>query len=249
MSGADAFEGNADNEEFDDVIGLLREGPIDLTDEQPSSSVWAGISAELGFAEGGQWKASDAATITSVSDQLPVENDTFSVVESSDDLIDLGATGEKNVISLADRRPAWGRPAAILTLAAAVVLLLAVPVVLALNSGDDSELIAAADLELLDGQTGTAVVADLVSVDGDLVMDVDVPTDVAEGEFLELWLLEVGDDGVEALESLGRVDGSGRYDVPDDVDLERFTVVDISVELDDGNDDHSGNSVVRGELA
>jgi hypothetical protein len=116
------------------------------------------------------------------------------------------------------------------------------------RSSDDGELIAAADLELLEGQTGKPVVADLVSIDGDLVMDVDVPTDVADGEFLELWLLEVGDDGVAALESLGRVDGSGRYDVPDDVDLDRFTVVDISVELDDGNDDHSGNSVVRGEL-
>lgn len=249
MSGADAFEGNADNEEFDDLIGLLREGPIDLTDEQPGPSVWAGISAELGFADGGQRQASDAATITSISSQPPVENNTFSVVESNDDLIDLGAADEDNVISLADRRPMWGRPAAILTLAAAVVLLLAVPVVLALNSSDDTELIAAAELELLAGQAGTPVVADLVSVDGDLVMDVDVPADVGEGEFLELWLLEVGDDGVEALESLGRVDGSGRYDVPDDVDLERFTVVDISVELDDGNDDHSGNSVVRGELA
>lgn len=236
MSGADAFDGTADNEEFSDLIGLLREGPIDLTDESPSSAVWAGISSELGF------ESASVAQETLVQDGFALSTENADTSESD-------TFESDNVVSLADRRPMWGKPTAILTLAAAVVLLLAVPVVLALNSGDDTELIAAADLELLEGQTGNAVVADLISVDGDLVMDVDVPTDVADGEFLELWLLEVGDDGVAALESLGRVDGSGRYDVPDDVDLDRFTVVDISVELDDGNADHSGNSVVRGELA
>ncbi len=231
MNGADDFEGKApgadgelgngelsDTEEFDDLIGLLREGPIDLTDETPSPSVWAGISSELG---------------------LVADSGASASIEGS------GA----NVVSLASRRPAWGRPAAIVTLAAAVVLLLAVPVALSLRSGSDVDLIASAELELLEGQSGSAVAAELVSVDGDLAIDVEAPTEVADGEFLELWLLEVNEEGVQSLESLGRVDGSGRYDVPDDVDLDRFSVVDISVELDDGNPDHSGNSVVRGELS
>lgn len=230
MNGSDAFEGNAidDGDEFDDLIGLLREGPIDLTDEKPSPTVWAGISSELGFvSDSGQLAAS-----------APLEESVLG-----------NAAADNNVVSLASRRPAWGKPAAILTLAAAVVLLLAVPVALSLRSGDDSELIAAADLQLLDGQMGNNVAAELVSIDGDLVIDVEAPTEVADGEFLELWLLEVDETGAIATESLGRVDGSGRYDVPDDVDLDRFSVVDISVELDDGNDDHSGNSVVRGELS
>ena len=234
MSGADEFEDGVDSAGFDELIGLLREGPIDLTDEQPSASVWAGISEELGFANSAPVGQTKLAAVPEVS-----RTPSFAVEESP----------ETNVVSMADRRPSWGRPAAILTLAAAVVLLLAVPVALSLRSGEDAELIAAADLELLEGQTGTAVVADLLSVDGDLVIDVDTPTDVADGEFLELWLLEVTDEGDVVTESLGRVDGSGRYDVPDDVDLDRFTVVDISVELDDGDDSHSGNSVVRGELA
>ncbi len=237
MNGADPFEGMADNGEFDDLIGLLREGPIDLTDEQPSASVWAGISSELGLADG---KSLSSTTNTTLSPApSPAHASTFAVEEAP----------ETNVVSLASRRPSWGRPAAILTLAAAVVLLLAVPVTLSLRTGEEVELVAAADLELLEGQTGTAVVADLLSVDGDLVMDVDVPTDVGDDEFLELWLLEVTGDGEVVPASLGRIDGSGRYDVPDDVDLERFTLVDISVELDDGDASHSGNSVVRGELA
>lgn len=236
MNGADPFEGMADNGEFDDLIGLLREGPIDLTDEQPSASVWAGISSELGLA-GGKSLSSTTNTTLSAAPSL-AHASTFAVEEAP----------ETNVVSLSSRRPSWGRPAAILTLAAAVVLLLAVPVTLSLRTGEGVELVAAAELELLEGQTGTAVVADLLSVDGDLVMDVDVPTDVGDDEFLELWLLEVTGDGEVIPASLGRIDGSGRYDVPDDVDLERFTLVDISVEIDDGDASHSGNSVVRGEL-
>ncbi len=244
MSGTDAFEGEAfgDDEEFDDLIGLLREGPIELTDDAPSPSVWAGISSELGLVADGVQQLAPVTgldTAASVSKAPPIDNAASGVIEAD----------EGNVVSLASRRPAWGRPAAILTLAAAVVLLLAVPVALSLRSGSDVELIAAAELELLDGQSGFAVAAELVSIDGDLAIDVEAPTEVGDGEFLELWLLEVGDDGVQNLESLGRVDGSGRYDVPDDLDLDRFSVVDISVELDDGNPDHSGNSVVRGELA
>jgi len=242
MSGADEFDGTADNGEFDDLIGLLREGPIDLTDEKPSASLWAGISSELGLASGDANLQPEPAVPAAVPRKLETSAATFGIEE-------VEANEDTNVVSLASRRPNWGRSTAILTLAAAVVLLLAVPVALSMRSGDDVVLIAAADLELLEGQSGTAVVADLVSVNGDLQMNVDVPADVADGEFLELWLLELTDDGGVVTESLGRVDGSGRYDVPDDVDLDRFTVVDISVELDDGNDDHSGNSVVRGELA
>lgn len=217
-----------DEEGFEDVISLLREGPIDLTDEQPSPSLWAGIADELGLSG------------SSGEGAVPPAN--FPLGQPQTD------TGS-NVVSLDDRRARWGRPAAVITLAAAVVLLLAVPVGLSLRSSSDSEIVAAAELDLLEGQSGEAVSAEILSVDGDLVLDVDAPTTVAEGEFLEVWLLEVSDAGVESLESLGRVDGSGRYDVPDDVDLARFTVVDISIEPDDGNPDHSGVSVVRGELA
>ena len=224
-----------DSAAFDDVISLLREGPIELSDEAPSPALWEGIAAELGLAG----SAPVAAAATDAATGEPA--DTGSAAG--------GTIDDGTVISLASRRPGWGRPAAIVTLAAAVALLLAVPVGLALRSGDDGELVAAAQLDLLEGQDGTPVSAELISVDGDLQIEVDAPTTVGADEFLELWLLEVGDDGVAALESLGRVDGSGRYDVPDDIDLDRFRVVDISVEPDDGDPAHSGVSVVRGEFA
>jgi hypothetical protein len=239
MSGPEAFDANPRFEGidgFDDVIGLLREGPIDLTDEQPSPSVWAGIAEELGLEEATD--SSATLRLHAVDGDLdPSSTATPSLVPDS------------NVVSMADRRPRWGRPASILTLAAAVALLLAVPVGLSLRDDSSSQLVASADLELLEGQVGEAVSAQLVSIDGDLVLEVGTPAIVGDGQFLELWLLEISDDGVQSLESLGRVDESGRYDVPDDIDLDRFDVVDISLEIDDGNPDHSGISVVRGDLA
>lgn len=254
MSGRDFHDDSVETDDgsFDEVISLLRDGPIDLVDEQPSPSLWAGIAAELGLND------SDHASTTAVggrTGQAPADvaggsgetDRSQPAVDSTSG--DAGESPASNVVSL-DSRRRWGRPAAMLTLAAAVVLLLAVPIGLAISSGgDDPELIAAAELELLEGQQGRAVSAEVLSVDGTLVIDVEAPTSVEDGEFLELWLLEVDDEGVAALESLGPVDGSGRYEVPEGVDLDRFSVVDISVEPDDGNPDHSGVSVVRGELA
>ncbi len=40
----------------------------------------------------------------------------------------------------------------------------------------------------------------------------------------------------------------GTFEVPDDVDLDRFDVVDVSVEPDDGDPTHSGASILRGDL-
>ena len=52
-----------------------------------------------------------------------------------------------------------------------------------------------------------------------------------------------------ALVSLGILEGSeGVFDVPDDVDLADYVLVDISQEPEDGDPAHSGDSIVRGEL-
>ena len=49
--------------------------------------------------------------------------------------------------------------------------------------------------------------------------------------------------------SLGLLEGaSGRFVVPDGIDLDEFTLVDVSAEPVDGDPAHSGDSIVRGEL-
>jgi hypothetical protein len=235
--GASEFETDG----FERVIDLLAEGPVG-SDEliAPPMSVWAGIADELSLTtafSGDPASAGDPAT--------PLRSDGV-----SDNHRPVG--GAPVVVSLADeraRRRPWGKPAALATLAACVALLVAVPVGLALRSGDDTVEIASATLDSLDGGATVSEAALLRSGDG---YAVELSTDrSAEGDqFLELWLLDINDDGELAdLVSLGRVDGSGAYEVPEGIDLDRFDVVDVSIELDDGNDDHSGNSVLRGEFA
>ncbi|MEA9999458.1 anti-sigma factor [Cryobacterium sp. RTS3] len=62
----------------------------------------------------------------------------------------------------------------------------------------------------------------------------------------EVWLIKADASG---LISIGLLDGNtGHFDIPDDVDLAQYPLVDVSAEPDNGNPAHSGNSIVRGEL-
>ncbi|MEM9042181.1 MAG: anti-sigma factor [Actinomycetota bacterium] len=100
-----------------------------------------------------------------------------------------------------------------------------------------------------------AAAVNVIERDDDLVVEftsADLPDgDLAANEDLELWLLSDDADGaVVGLVSLGTIDASspGTYTIPSDVDLAEFSLVDISVEPDDGNPDHSGRSILRGRL-
>ncbi len=92
-------------------------------------------------------------------------------------------------------------------------------------------------------QTGSAV---LVNEDGDLILDIDVPTLPDNGEaFYEVWMI---DTNVEGMISLGVLSADGRIDVPDTINPGDFPVVDVSVEPLDGDPTHSGQSILRGVL-
>lgn len=85
--------------------------------------------------------------------------------------------------------------------------------------------------------------------DGDRVVEVDLDAPLPDDgdAYRELWLISSEGD---ALVSLGILDGThGTFVIPADVDLSRFTLVDISQEHFDGDPGHSGDSIVRGELS
>ena len=76
------------------------------------------------------------------------------------------------------------------------------------------------------------------------VISVDAPPS-ADG-YREVWLLA---EDLSNLTSLGVLEGSqGRFDIPDDLDLAAFPLVDVSLEPLDGDPTHSGDSIVRGSL-
>ncbi len=66
--------------------------------------------------------------------------------------------------------------------------------------------------------------------------------------FYEVWLLDPENSGLIALGSLGPGEQQATFPVPDGVDLETFSAVDISDEPLDGDPTHSTVTVLRGTL-
>lgn len=95
------------------------------------------------------------------------------------------------------------------------------------------------------GASGEAVVRESSDGRRQIVVSVDAPA--PDGTYREVWLLR---PDVSGLVSLGMLEGDqGRFDLPDGLDLADYPVVDVSEEHFDGDPAHSGDSVVRGELA
>jgi len=131
--------------------------------------------------------------------------------------------------------------------AAAVLAIAALGIAGLLRSQPDEVVVASAaivndNLPVADDAWGSAR---LISVDGDLQLEIDVESLAADSGYLELWIIN-GD--VTDMHSLGELNGDGRFDIPDDVDPANFPIVDISIEERDGVAAHSGNSVLRGVL-
>ena len=146
------------------------------------------------------------------------------------------------------RRTPWRRPllvggAALLAAAAVAVGLLVLP----LGGGPSPATSArpSAPLTAL-GQaaaTGRVVLAD--GAERSLVVDTSGLPE-ADG-FYEVWLLDLDQGRMVALGALDDA-GHGRLTVPDGVRLGDYPEVDVSLEPDDGDPAHSGDSVLRGRL-
>lgn len=158
--------------------------------------------------------------------------------------------GDAEVIDLASRRARRSRTAGVIgAVAAAAVLIAAVGGVLVSRSSNGStELVASADLSLLAG--GGSGAAELVERDDGLYLVVDV-SDLEPAEnadFFELWMLAPDVSDMASMTKFTDTSGQVEVRVPDGVDPSALPVVDISEELDDGDDTHSGLSILRGEL-
>ncbi len=146
------------------------------------------------------------------------------------------------VTSLEGRRRRSEFSAVVVGIAAAL-LLVALPLGLAYrssNSGPDSS----AELLALEGFDGSG----LAELDGRrLTVDTSGLT-ASDDAFYELWLLDLENGDLNDLRSLGVIEADGTFVIDEGIDLSEFNVVDISLEPADGNPDHSGDSLLRGEL-
>ncbi|KRB36600.1 anti-sigma factor [Microbacterium sp. Root180] len=153
-----------------------------------------------------------------------------------------------NAAEASPAAPSRGRGLRVLVaLAASVAAVLAVVGVWSLVRPADPVELASATLGAFPdhpGAVGTAVVTE--SADGERQVTVELDgSDAADG-YREVWLITAD---ASDLVSLGVLEGSeGVFDIPDDVDLSDFVLVDVSQEPEDGDPAHSGDSIVRGEL-
>ncbi|ROS23854.1 anti-sigma-K factor rskA [Cellulomonas sp. PhB150] len=106
--------------------------------------------------------------------------------------------------------------------------------------------VATATLDPLPGWSAQGSAKVETTRDGTRVLVVDVDEKSDPDGFREVWLLT---PDVKGLVSVGTLDGSsGRFDLPAGLDLDEYSVVDVSQEPFDGNPAHSGDSIVRGAL-
>lgn len=148
------------------------------------------------------------------------------------------------VVPMPRRRLAWGWVAGA---AAAGVVIGGIGVGWAQSRDTGPEtIVASAALAPLPGWTAEGTARVEVDSDGERVLVVDVEDGEADDGFREVWLLR---PDVSGLVSLGTLTGSsGRFDLPAGLDLDEFSVVDVSLEQFDGDPAHSGDSIVRGAL-
>jgi hypothetical protein len=136
--------------------------------------------------------------------------------------------------------------------AAAVLIAIAGAIItFAVDDEAEERLVAAGTLsnEGLAVQSDQSATARLIEIDGVVELEVSVAEFEAESDradgYLALWLT---DPDIDRVVSLGPLAPGQRYRVPEDLSFDDYPVVDVSVELLDGDPGHSGRSIWRGPL-
>ncbi|MDY0909376.1 anti-sigma factor [Microbacterium sp. CFBP9034] len=212
--------------------------------EAPPERVWGRIADELHLGTAGEPEPV-APVVTSVA---PAAAEAAPVVTS----VAPAAAEAAPVVAASGVAPAKPKPhrrgvRVLFALAASVAVILAGVFTWSLTRPPQPVEVAAATLEAFPdhpGALGEAVVVE--NSDGE--RQVKVALDASDGDdgYREVWLITTD---ASALVSLGVLEGSeGVFDIPEDIDLRDYRLVDISQEPEDGDPTHSGDSIVRGEL-
>jgi len=149
---------------------------------------------------------------------------------------------------VAEVLPFRSRRRPVLLVAAAVVAgaVVGAGAVAVLQDRDDGEAVTAVALDPLADNDASGRAEVVLRDDGTRVVEVDLDAPALDDGYYELWLI---DREVVGMVPLGVVTpGSQTFELPADLDLGQFPLVDVSVEPLDGDPTHSGVSVARGEL-
>jgi anti-sigma factor RsiW len=138
------------------------------------------------------------------------------------------------------------RPALLVAAAVVAGAVVGAGAVAVLQSRDDGEAVTAVALDPLADNDASGRAEVVLQDDGTRVVEVDLDAPALDDGYYEIWLI---DRDVVGMVPLGVVTpGSQTFELPADLDLGQFPLVDVSVEPLDGDPTHSGVSVARGEL-
>jgi hypothetical protein len=201
---------------------------------QPPASVWNRIHSELGLSDALADVPRERSFNGPVVAAPPEAPATSATTDDQDAVV--------TPISRPRRRAAtWWLVAASLVLGAVVGVIGSS----LLSRPDDPRVLAEAELEPFPewSASGSARVEESTGGSREIVVELSAP-----GEGLrEVWLIDPETSG---LVSLGLLSGSsGTFSIPANLDLDRYSVIDVSQEPDDGDPAHSGDSIVRGPLS
>lgn len=204
--------------------------------ESPPDRVWTRLTEELGLSGTVPEPPSGAidAPTTDAQGDADADADADAVEEPH------AATGTSR--GRRRSRVIWALAASLVLIAGIGAGIWAVAAALAPTA------IAAAALEPFPDHPDASGSADVeVARDGSRTLTVTLDGDQAEDGYREVWLIR---NDAAALISLGVLEGAeGSFAIPAGVDLQEYSIVDISVEPVDGDPAHSGDSIVRGELS
>jgi hypothetical protein len=114
------------------------------------------------------------------------------------------------------------------------------------RTGDDGDAVTTVALAPLADNDASGRAEVVVRDDGSRVVQVDLDAPALTDAYYEIWLI---DPDVVGMVPLGVVrPGTQTFEVPEDLDLDDFPIVDVSVEQLDGDPLHSGVSVCRGQI-
>jgi anti-sigma-K factor RskA len=143
------------------------------------------------------------------------------------------------------RWPAWATAVTAAAAAAVVAVAATLAIVWSGVGRTPDEIVASAALAAFDETPPSAHGEAEVLSDGQMRLEVRNLPPVSG--YYQVWLI---DPKTMAMFPLGVVDNGSdaRLPLPSDVDLARYSVVDVSAEQFDNNPAHSGDSLLRGEL-
>lgn len=108
----------------------------------------------------------------------------------------------------------------------------------------DTYVAEATNADLPEAYAGAATA--IVTGDEALTLEIEFSEALPSAEPVELWLIK---PDLSDMVSLGIVEpGTTEWQVPDGIEPTEYSLVDLSIEPDDGDPTHSGRSILRGAL-